>query len=276
MLNILSSRRVFLALGLAASSLLIQKPASAEDKTLEKIQKNGVLKVGMEPGFLPFEMRTPQGEWIGFDVEMMREFAKSLGVKAEFISSKWEGIIPGLMTNKYDLIVSGMTINPERAKVVLFSEPYYEAGLKILLANKNKGKIHSIAELDQKGRIIALKLGTTGDIFATKTFKQAELRRLDSEADAAQTVALGKADAFVYDKPFVDIYSATRADKVSVLSDVVSKENLGVAAQPKNKALVEKFNAFLAAWRKSGDYDKAYKANFVDLTWKTKFPEGAK
>lgn len=276
MLNSKSTRRLFLSLGLTVCSLLAAAPLSAQDKTLDKIKSSGVLKIGMEAGFLPFEMRTPQGEWIGFDVEMMNAFAKSLGVKAEFVSSKWEGIIPGLMTNKYDLIVSGMTINPERAKVVLFSEPYYEAGLKILLANKNAGKIKSTADLDQKGKIISLKLGTTGDIFATKTFKNAELRRLDSEADAAQTVALGKADAFVYDRPFVEIFAANREGKVSVLSDVVSKENLGVAAHPKNKVLIEAYNRFLAEWKKSGDYNKAYQANFVDLSWKKKFPEGAK
>ncbi|RZA10850.1 MAG: transporter substrate-binding domain-containing protein [Proteobacteria bacterium] len=124
--------------------------------------------------------------------------------------------------------------------------------------------------------MIALKLGTTGDIFSSKTFKNAELRRMDSEADAAQTVALGKADAFIYDKPFIEIFAASRSDKVAVLSDVVSKEQLGVAAHPKNKSLIEVYNTFLAGWRKSGEYDKAYKANFVDLTWKAKFPEGAK
>lgn len=276
MQNFLATRRSVFALGFVLYALLFSSNAMSQDKTLDKIKKAGVLKIGMDPGFLPFEMRTPQGEYVGFDIDMMNAFSKSLGVKAEFISTKWEGIIPGLMTNKYDLIVSGMTINPERSKVVLFSDPYYEAGLMTLLASKNTGKIKSVADLDQKGKVLALKLGTTGDIYASKTFKNAELRRLDSEADAAQAVALGKADAFIYDKPFVEIFAVTRAGKVSVLSDIVSKENLGVAAHPKNKALIEKFNAFLAEWKKSGEYAKSHKANFVDLSWKSKFPEGLK
>ncbi|MBC7659454.1 MAG: transporter substrate-binding domain-containing protein [Chitinophagaceae bacterium] len=250
---------------------------AADDKSvLDKIKSKGVLRVGIEPGFLPFEMRTPQGEWIGFDIDMMEAYAKSLGVKAEFVSTKWEGIIPGLMAGKYDLIVSGMTINPERAKIVLFSEPYYEAGLKILLPKSHAKDVKTWQDLDQPGKIIVLKLGTTGDIYATKTFKKAELRRMDSEADAAQSVLLGKADAFVYDRPFIDIFSMTRSDKVFSLSDLVSKENLGVAGQKKNQALIDNFNVFLAAWRKSGEYDKAYKADFVDLTWKKKFPESMK
>lgn len=249
---------------------------AADQNVLETIKSKGVLRIGIEPGFLPFEMRTPQGEWVGFDIEMMQAFAKSLNVKAEFVSTKWEGIIPGLIANKYDIIVSGMTIKPERAKAVLFSDPYFEAGLKILLAEKNMTTIKSMKDLDVKGKIIALKLGTTGDYFAKDNFKNAELRRMDSEADAAQAVALGKADAFVYDKPFVEIFAATRKGKVGVLSDLVSKEFLGAAVQKKNQALVDGFNAFLAGWKKSGDYDKAYRANFVDLSWKNKFPESLK
>lgn len=251
--------------------------ARADDKNaVDKIKTNGTLRVGIEPGFLPFEMRTPQGEWVGFDIDMMNAYAKSLGVKVDFVSSKWEGIIPGLIAGKYDLIVSGMTIKPERAKAVLFSDPYFEAGLKILLAQKNAASIKSFADLDKKGKIIVLKLGTTGDYYATEHFKNAEIRRLDSEADAAQSVALGRADAFVYDKPFVDIFAASHPGKTVTLNDLVSKENLGVAAGKKSQALIDNFNAFLAGWRKSGEYDKAYKANFVDLTWKSKFPESMK
>ena len=251
--------------------------AKAEDKSgLDKIKANGTLRIGIEAGFLPFEMRTPQGEWVGFDIDMMQAYAKSLGVKVEFVSSKWEGIIPGLVAGKYDLIVSGMTIKPERAKAVLFSDPYFEAGLKILLAQKNAATIKNFADLDKKGKVIALKLGTTGDYYATEHFKNAELRRLDSEADAAQSVALGRADAFVYDKPFVEIFAASHPGKAVTLSDLVSKENLGAATKLKNQALIDNFNAFLAGWRKSGEYDKAYKANFVDLTWKSRFPESLK
>ncbi|RYZ50492.1 MAG: transporter substrate-binding domain-containing protein, partial [Proteobacteria bacterium] len=126
---------------------------AADQNVLETIKSKGVLRIGIEPGFLPFEMRTPQGEWVGFDIEMMQAFAKSLNVKAEFVSTKWEGIIPGLIANKYDIIVSGMTIKPERAKAVLFSDPYFEAGLKILLAEKNMTTIKSMKDLDVKGKI---------------------------------------------------------------------------------------------------------------------------
>lgn len=261
--------RWFGSLTLALVCLL---STQAKAKGLEDVKKRGVLKVGVEPGFLPFEMRSPKNEWLGFDVEMMKAFAQSLGVKVEFVATKWDGIIPGLMAGKYDVIASGMTITEERSKIVLFSEPYYEAGLKIMLPAKHKNLIKDLKTLDQSNFTVLVKLGTTGDIFASKTIKQAKLRKMDTEADAAQAVALGRFDAFIYDKPFIDIYQSVNADKVVSLDSLLSQETFGLAAQKSSQDLITAFNQFLKAWRASGAYDKAYRAMFIDLTWKQQFP----
>lgn len=239
---------------------------------LDRIKKRGTLLLGVEPGFLPFEMRTPKDEWVGFDIEMMQAFAKSLGIKVEFISTKWDGIIPGLMAGKYDLISSGMTITEERARIVLFSKPYYDAGLKILTQKKLEGTVKSLADLDNEKYTVLVKLGTTGDIFATKNIKKAKIRRMDAEADAAQSVVLGRADAFIYDKPFMDIYESGQKGKVLLLPDLLSSESFGLAARKTDTDVIEAFNAFLADWKAKGGYEAAYKAMFQDLTWKKQFP----
>ncbi|MCX6130378.1 MAG: transporter substrate-binding domain-containing protein [Proteobacteria bacterium] len=126
--------------------LLACSPMVLAAQSLDAIKTRGTLRVGVEPGFLPFEMRTPKNEWVGFDVEMVKAFSAKLGVKAEFISTKWDGIIPGLMAGKYDLIASGMTITEERAQSVLFSQPYYEAGLKILIKKGLETQVKSLAD----------------------------------------------------------------------------------------------------------------------------------
>ena len=242
--------------------------------TLEKIKKRGSIIIGLEPGFMPFEMQTTSGEMIGFDVRMMRAFAADLNVKADFVTSKWDGIIPGLMARKYDLIVSGMTITPERQRAVLFSDPYYNAGLKVLINPQMKDKIKDLKTLDQKGVTVAVKLGTTGDIFAKKNFKHAKIRRMDTEADAAQAVLLGRVEAFIYDKPYLELYHSAKKPKVLLLADSVSEEQFGVAARKKDKELIARFNTFLKKWRadKKDGYDKAYQDIFVDMVWKSKFP----
>ena len=184
---------------------------------LPAIKERGVLRVACEPGFLPFEMKTKKGDFVGFDIDMMRAFAKSIGVSVTFISTKWDGIIPGLMAGKYDAIVSGMTITKQRRQAVLFSDPYYQAGLNVLLKKDLVGKVQGLDDLDKKGMTIAVKLGTTGDIYAAKRIKQARIRKLDVEADAAQAVLLGKADAFIYDKPYLTVYASTKPNQVGLL-----------------------------------------------------------
>ncbi len=265
-------RRYLLKTLVSLVTVLILPWSAWAGTSLDAIKKRGTLRIGVEPGFLPFEMRTPKDEWVGFDIEMMQAFAKTLGVKAEFISTKWDGIIPGLMAGKYDLISSGMTITEERARTVLFSKPYYDAGLKILLGKKSEATIKSLAELDNDKYTVLVKLGTTGDIFATKTIKKAKIRRMDSEADAAQAVALGRAEGFIYDKPFMDIYESVHKGKVVLLNELLSTESFGLAARKSDQDLIDAVNAFLVEWKANGGYQTAFKAMFQDLTWKKHFP----
>ncbi|MFW7379797.1 MAG: transporter substrate-binding domain-containing protein [Oligoflexus sp.] len=258
---------------LSLLSLLINTHILAS--SLKEIKKRGHLTVACEPGFLPFEMLTQKGEFVGFDIEMMRAFAKDIGVEAKFISTKWDGIIPGLMAKKYDVIVSGMTITPERARAVLFSEPYYNAGLKIMIKKDLIGKIKSLQELDDPKYTVAVKLGTTGDIFVQKNVKKARIRKLDTEADAAQSVILGRVDAFIYDKPYLEIYSASKKSQVGLLDEVLSKEQFGLAARKQDQELITAFNAFLKRWKadKKNGYDHVYRQVFDEMTWKEHFPQ---
>lgn len=241
---------------------------------LKRVKEAGKLLIGTTPGFLPFEMKTSKGEFIGFDVDMMRAFCGELGIKAEFVPTKWEGIIPGLMAKKFDVIVSGMTITKERARVVAFSDPYYEAGLKVLIQGKHRDQWTSWSDIDQKGHTIVVKLGTTADFYTGKHLQHARLRKLDNEADAAQAVMLGKATAFVFDKPYLEIYAELKGDRAALLPPQLTAEDFGLAARQKDQTLIEAFNKFLKKWQKDPKgYQAAYKRAFVDMTWKKKFPD---
>lgn len=85
-----------------------------EDSSLERIQKEKILKVCSDAGFLPFEMKTQKGDWIGFDVDMMTEFSKSISVELKMVQIAFDGIIPALLTKKCDMIAAGLTVTPER------------------------------------------------------------------------------------------------------------------------------------------------------------------
>ena len=120
--------------------------ASAD--TLEEILKRGSLRVGMEPGYMPFELTNQKGEIIGFDVDVAKRMAKAMGVKLELVSTAWDGIIPALLTKKFDILMSGMTLTQERNLKINFAQPYIVIGQTILLRKELAGQVKSYKDLN--------------------------------------------------------------------------------------------------------------------------------
>ncbi|GAJ10221.1 unnamed protein product [marine sediment metagenome] len=99
----------------------------AKKSTLERILKGGELHVGFESGYMPFEMTNKKGKFVGFDIDVAKEMAKAMGVKFVPINTAWDGIIPALVTGKFDIIISGMTVTQERNLKINFANPAAEA-----------------------------------------------------------------------------------------------------------------------------------------------------
>jgi len=247
--------------------------ACARADTLSDIRARKELKVGLQAGYVPFAMRKPDGSYVGYEIEMTKAFAKRLGATATFVDTKWEGIVPALHAKKFDVLVSGMSITPERGQAVLFSEPYYFAGLMLLVAKKHEGKIKSLSEFDKPGLILAVQMGTTGDFFASRTIQQAKVTKLDLESDAANAVLLGKVDGFIFDAPYMELFARRHKGKVVLLPQALTQEGLGLAARKKDTELVNEFNRFLVDWKKGGEADKIAKSFFQDMTWLKDFPQ---
>ncbi|MBM3381908.1 MAG: transporter substrate-binding domain-containing protein [Betaproteobacteria bacterium] len=271
-LRIFSARLSKLLGSLYLSAAVFMLPVAAKADALADVKSRKELRVGLDPGFIPFEMKTPKGEMIGFDIDMISAFAASLGAKASFVDTRWEGIIPALMAKKFDLIVSGMTITEERKRTVLFSDPYYTAGLQALVSSKKKDVVKTVADLNRVGLNIAVKVGTTGDHHVGKSFPKATLRKLDSESDCANAVALGKVDVFIYDKPYLELFASRNSNKVYLLKENLTVEDFGVAARKSETALISSFNAFLKSWKASGAYERSIKTHFVDMPWASSLP----
>ena len=259
-----------LALPLAAPPPLAWA-AEAVD-SVAAVKDRGELRVGCEPGFFPFEMKKPNGQWTGFDVEMAQAFAKSLGVKATFLDTRWDGIIPALHTKRFDVILSGMTITPERAQSVLFSDPYFEAGLMLATTPAWKTQSENPSLLNNSSFKIAVKLGTTADLWVKKALPRATLKQFESETDAGNALRLGHVDGFIYDKPFMLLYAKRNHGKVVLNPKAVTTESLAMATRKQNTGLVKAFNEFLKKWKQSGDYQKAYHTHFEEMPWLTDFP----
>ena len=256
---------IVLAAALVCGSATAAAPA--DSPTLAAIQQRGELRVGLEAGYMPFEMRDRSGEIIGFDIDLARLMARKLGVKLGVVNQSWDGIIPALLTGKFDVTLGGMTITPERAKSVDFCDPYVTIGQTVLLRRKLADKVHGVQDLDRPEYTLLTKLGTTGDIAARRQFKRAKLRTFEHQAEAAIEVQNGRADGFVYDLPFNAVMAARYPDSLAHLNPPFTHEDLGWAIRKGDPALRRWLNEFLAGLRKDGTYDALYRKWFEGSAW---------
>ena len=116
---------------------------AAQAGAIDDAVKRGTLRVGMDPTYMPFQMTNKRGEIIGFEVDILKAMAKSMGVKFEAVSTAYDGIIPALLTDKFDMIGSGMTLTQERNLRLNFSEPFIVVGQTLLIRKELAGEIKS-------------------------------------------------------------------------------------------------------------------------------------
>ena len=126
-------------------------------ETLDGILSGTTLIIGTDTSFVPFCFQGEDGEYTGFDIELMKAFSEKLGFTYELKPMDFTALLMSVESKKVDVGIAGITIKAEREEVMDFSLPYYDAGLLIMVAKDNED-ITSIADLS--GKVIALKEGT--------------------------------------------------------------------------------------------------------------------
>lgn len=216
----------------ACVAAMVLTASAAVSGTIDEIRERGTLRVGLEPGYMPFELTNQKGEIIGFDVDMAKRMAKAMGVKLELVSTAWDGIIPALMTGKFDIIMSGMTLTQERNMTVEFASPYILIGQSVLVNKKLEGKVTSYKDLNDPKYTVASKLGTTGEQATKKMIPNAKYISYETEQEGVIEVVNGKIDAFIYDMPFNAIAASEKgAGKIFHLDEPFTKEPLAWAVR---------------------------------------------
>ena len=220
-----ATRRSAMMLGLAFAMTMGAVPSFAQSATqelsqesvIEKIKQDGVLRVGLSV-FTPWSMRDRNGELIGFELDVGRALAKDMGVDVEFIPTAWDGIIPQLVSGNFDVIISGMSITPERNLTVNFTSPYAFSGLTIL-ANKALTDGFSLEDYNSPDVTFAARRGATPATVIAELFPEAKLLLFDEEAAAVQEVLNGNANATMYAEPAPSIEVRRYPDKLHVPFD---------------------------------------------------------
>ncbi len=240
----------------------------AKKSTLEQILKNGELRVGFESGYMPFEMTDKKGRFVGFDIDMAKEMAKAMGVKFVPVNTAWDGIIPALITKKFDILISGMTITQERNLKVNFADPFIIVGQTILLNKKHEGKVKSYKDLNNGKFVVTSKLGTTGEQSVKRMIPKCTYKSFETETEAAMEVLTGKADAYVYDQPNCVVFMAEQgAGKLVFLDKPFTYEPLAWALRKGDPDFLNWLNNFLRQVKNDGRYDKMYDKWIKNVDW---------
>jgi len=261
---------VFIGSFCVGSTMALTPEDIAKASAIEEILKRGKLLVGLEAGYQPFEMQDEKGNIVGFDVDMAYELGKAIfgkggEKKVVIMNTAWEGIIPSLMTHKFDIIMAGMTVLQSRNLKVNFCEPYYYIGQCLLINKKDKGKYKSYKDLNKKGIIVTSKLGVTGAFTAERLMPNAELRLFKTEAEGALQVANGLADAYIYDEPQVRVFAAKYKDTTIGLFEPLTYEPLAWAIRKGDPDFLNFLNNFLRQVRGDGRWDQLKQKWFVDF-----------
>lgn len=223
-----------------------------EESVLEQVMRRGILRVGMST-FVPWAMKDKTGELIGFEIDVAKRLAEDMGVKVEFVPTKWAGIIPALLTGKFDVIIGGMSVQPGRNIKVNFSIPYDYTGMSMVAHKELAAGFDSLDDFNDPKVTIAVRLGSTAASAAKKFMPEAELRMFDDESQAYQEMLNGNAHAVVGSAPTPAFYAIKNPEKTFLpLADTFTKEPIGFAVKKSDYDTLNFFNNWIRVVRAEG------------------------
>ena len=221
--------------------------------TLDKVKKEGVLKMGLNDTYPPMEFRDEKHNLVGFDVDLGEEIAKKLGVKLEIITNDWSGIILSLKSKKYDMILSTLSITDERKKEINFSEPYIVGGQK-LVVKKDEKDIKTVEDL--KDKIVGCQMGTTGEVSASKIEGIKELKKYDGVTQAFNDLSVGRINTVIADGQVGGYYLKKRGGDLVLLDVKLTSEPVGIGFRKEDTTLRDEVQKALDELKKEGTLSK--------------------
>lgn len=217
---------------------------------LAKVKKDGKITMAMSGQYPPFNFVNDKNELTGFDVEIGAEIAKRIGVKGVALSTAWDGIIAGLLTNKYEWICGSMAITEERLKSIDFSDPYYRSGAQLFV--KKGSAITSVKDFD--GKKIGVTLGTTYEKWVRENVKGVEIRTYKGVPNMILEVGNGRIDGFLTDKIVGALAIKEKGVPIALAGNLLYEEKMGIALRQGNDELKAAMNKALADMKTDGTY----------------------
>jgi polar amino acid transport system substrate-binding protein len=247
----------------AAFFILLTAGCSKKESGTMTIEK-GVLKVGVNIAYPPFEYYADDGVTPkGFDIDLAHVLAEKLGLKADIIDVAWEGIFAGVDTDRYDCIISGITLTDERKNNYSFTEPYVGNGQSIIL-NKNS-KVHPKNPQELAGLKVGYLTESTSDVYMTKLAEQGLVftpLEYDDAMNSFTDLKLGRIDAVVSDSLVAVDYLNKPDNPFSIAWEGPAQEFLGICLKKSNTSLTAALDNALDELSADGTLKRLSEQNF--------------
>jgi len=246
------ARHVFTAILVLFLSVLIPGGPALAGANLDAIKAAGVIKIGTEGTYAPFTFHDTSGKLVGFDVEIGQEIAKRLGVEAEFVEGKWDGLIAGLDAERYDAVINQVGITEERKAKYAFSEPYI-ASRAVLIVKQDDAAIKDFKDLAGKKAAQSL----TSNFAKIAQEAGAEIVGTEGFDQSIALVTQGRADATINDSlSFFDFKKKQPDAPVKIAATKEEASFSGVLVRQGDPELVAAINQALKDMEADGTYDR--------------------
>ncbi|MGD9762117.1 MAG: transporter substrate-binding domain-containing protein [Candidatus Binatia bacterium] len=246
----------------ASCSLVRSEPPAAVSASpvIDRITQRGELRVGTSGHQPPLTAVAKDGSLIGFDIDLARALAEAMGAKLTLVQMPFADLLPALKRGELDMVLSGLTMTPQRNLQVAFVGPYLVSGMSILTKSKTMANLRKAEEIDTPDVSLAVLSSSTAVKFAQDAVPKAKLVTVATLDEGVELVRQGKVDALLADHPFCEVtVYRYRNDDLATLETPFTFEPLGIALPPNDALLINWTQNALADLDDSGAiYDMMY------------------
>ena len=237
--------------------------ATETAKTDSASTEDNVLRIGTEGAYAPFNYTNADGTLGGFDIEIANAICDDMKMTCDIMAQDWDGIIPGLKAGKYDAIVAAMSVTPERAQQVAFTDPYFSNALVFLAKKDSRFDPSNSSDIDSHS--IAAQRSTISSQWLEKAYPKANMKLYDTLSNAFLDLGAGRVDAMISDKlPAIEWLSSPSGSNYVLKGEEIDiNDNFAIAVRPNDKTLQAKINTSLANIKADGTYDKINQKYFA-------------
>lgn len=250
-----------IALALSACGNNAPKTENTAADTPAATNNNQKIRIATETSFKPFSYLDTNGNPIGFEIDLANALCTQMKAECEIVAQDWDSLIPNLNANKFDAIMSGMSVTEERKQVVDFSEPYFNNTL-VLVAKKGS----NVGLKDVDGKNVAVQQATVSGDYLAKNHPKAVIKSYDKQDNAYLDLSAGRVDFMLSDiVPMLDWLKTDNGQAFEVKGEPIDIQDTIAIAIRKDDPIKAKFNTALGELKANGEYDKLV-AKYFDAT----------